>query len=64
MGWSWALYFCHATTSAAGGGSSVVVEDRHAAPTPTPSLAVQLPYVDNANVIGITAESTQRALEH
>ncbi|CAK0804818.1 unnamed protein product, partial [Prorocentrum cordatum] len=28
------------------------------------SLAVRLPYVDNANVIGITAESTQRALEH
>eukprot|EP00959_Pyramimonas_sp_CCMP1952_P461030 9480892-Pyramimonas_sp.AAC.1 len=63
MGWSWALYFCRATTAAAGGADSVVVQDRHVAPTPTPTCAVRLPYVDSANVIGLTRGSTQRALE-
>eukprot|EP00974_Lingulodinium_polyedra_P076344 7388698-Lingulodinium_polyedra.AAC.1 len=59
MGWSGALYFCHAAVSDASaralerlGMPPAVISDR--APPPRLTRKAAAPYVDNGNIIGVS----------
>ncbi|CAK0819575.1 unnamed protein product [Prorocentrum cordatum] len=71
MGWSWSLFFCQDLLEEAqckgllslgceGGGR--LVHERCPAPLLAPGCPLSQPYVDNANVIGLSRRDTEHAL--
>ena len=67
MGWSWALWICHETLAhvmrASAGPRDATVLDKAPAAHLEPGMVGDLPYVDNANVIGVEREVVQARLE-
>ena len=72
MGWSWSLYYCHSLTShvLARALESIpyapparLLLDGHRSPAPDLDAPLGSAYVDNANVVGLNRDSTQRGLD-
>ncbi|CAK0812001.1 unnamed protein product, partial [Prorocentrum cordatum] len=67
MGWSWALWICHETLAqvmrSSAGPRDAMVLDKAPAAQLEPGMVGDLPYVDNANIIGIEQDLVQDRLE-